>query len=54
MRDELQPVGALENLLVDRIVSGYWRLLRLGRVEAGIFAWERLEERAERAEREAY
>jgi hypothetical protein len=53
LRDEVQPHGAHENLLVDRIVSGYWRLLRLGRVEAGIFAWVRLEERAERAEREA-
>jgi len=50
---ELQPVGELENLLVDRIVAALWRLRRLGRVEAGIFAWERLEELAERAEREA-
>jgi hypothetical protein len=39
LRDELQPVGELENLLVDRIISAYWRLSRLGRVEAGIFAW---------------
>jgi hypothetical protein len=53
LRTELQPVGALENLLVDRIIASYWRLLRLGRVEAGIFAWERSEELAERAEREA-
>ena len=50
---ELQPVGELENLLVDRVVAAVWRLGRLGRVEAGIFAWERLEEQAERAEREA-
>jgi len=40
LRAELQPVGELENLLVDRIVSLTWRLRRLGRVEAGIFAWE--------------
>jgi hypothetical protein len=53
LRDELQPVGELENLLVDRIISSYWRLSRLGRVEAGIFAWERYEELAQRAEREA-
>jgi hypothetical protein len=53
LRDELQPVGELENLLVDRIISAYWRLRRLGRVETGIFAWERSEELAERAEREA-
>src|SRR5688572_776602 len=53
LREELQPVGELENLLVDRIISAYWRLSRLGRVETGIFAWERSEELAERAEREA-
>jgi hypothetical protein len=54
LRAELQPVGELENLLLDRIIASYWRLLRLGRVEAGIFAWERSEELAERAEREAH
>ena len=53
LRAQLQPVGELENLLVDRITSLLWRLRRLGKVEAGIFAWERSEERAERAEREA-
>src|SRR4028119_705181 len=53
VRAELRPVGALENLLIDRFVAAVWRLRRLGRVEAGIFAWERLEELAERAEREA-
>jgi hypothetical protein len=37
LRAELQPVGELENLLIDRIVAAYWRLRRLGRVEAGIF-----------------
>jgi hypothetical protein len=54
LRDELQPVGELENLLVDRIITAYWRLRRLGRVETGIFAWERFEEMAKRAEQEAY
>src|SRR5688500_17144972 len=49
---ELKPVGEMEILLVDRIIASYWRLRRLGRVEAGIFAWERSEELAERAERE--
>src|SRR5215213_4516480 len=29
LRAELQPVGELENLLVDRIISAYWRLRRL-------------------------
>jgi hypothetical protein len=44
LRAELQPVGELENLLVDRIISAHWRLRRLGRVEAGIFVWEHYEE----------
>jgi hypothetical protein len=43
----------MENLQVDRIIASDWRLRRLGRVEADIFAWERYEELAERAEREA-
>jgi hypothetical protein len=38
---------------VDRIISAYWRLRRLGRVEAGIFVWEHYEELAERAQEEA-
>jgi hypothetical protein len=37
LRAELQPVGELESLLVDRITSLFWRLRRLERVEAGIF-----------------
>jgi hypothetical protein len=53
LRIELQPVGNLENLLIDRIIAAVWRLRRLGRVEAGIFAWEHREELAERAEQEA-
>jgi hypothetical protein len=53
LRDELQPVGGMENLLVDRIVDAYWRLRRLGRVEAGMFTWEQYEELAERAANEA-
>jgi hypothetical protein len=53
LKDELQPVGGLENLLVDRIVASYWRLSHLGRVEAGIFAWELYGELAERARQEA-
>lgn len=38
MRDGLRPAGELEGLLVDRIIAAHWRLRRLGRVEAGIFA----------------
>ena len=40
MRAELQPVGELESLLVERIIAAQWRLRRLGRVETGIFAEE--------------
>ena len=50
---ELQPVGAVENLLVARITAAAWRLRRLGRVEAGIFARELYEELAKRARQEA-
>jgi hypothetical protein len=53
LRDELQPVGKLENMLVDKIIAAYWRLRRLGRVEAGIFTWQHYEELAERAQEEA-
>ena len=53
LRDELQPVGALESLLVERIISSTWRLQRLGRVEAGIFARELYGEMADRARKEA-
>ena len=35
--DSLQPVGALENLLVDRVVSATWRLRRVHTVEADLF-----------------
>jgi hypothetical protein len=53
MRNELQPVGVLENLQVERIVFCYWRLRRVGRVEAGIFVSGRFEVLAEQAQREA-
>ncbi len=33
----LQPVGELEICLVDRVITGLWRLRRLGRVETGLF-----------------
>jgi len=53
LRAELKPVGELENLLVDGIVAAHWRLRRLRRVEAGIFAWELYGELARRARQEA-
>jgi hypothetical protein len=53
LRAELQPVGELENLLVDGIIAAHWRLRRFRRVETGIFAWQLYEELAERAQGEA-
>jgi hypothetical protein len=40
MMAELRPVGELEDLLVEQIIAAIWRIRRLRRVEAGIFAWE--------------
>ncbi len=54
LRAELEPVGELENLLVDGIVAAHWRLRRLRRVEAGIFAWQLYGELTERAQQEAH
>src|SRR5215207_7546625 len=54
LRAELQPVGEMESLLVERIIDATWRLRRLSRVEAGIFTWELYKELAERAQEEAY
>ena len=53
LKAELQPVGVLEDLLVDQITAAFWRLRRLGKVEVGIYEWEHREELVERAEREA-
>ena len=38
----LAPVGELERLLVDRIIGLFWRLRRLCKVEAGLFAYQRM------------
>ena len=53
LRTELQPVGPLEDILAEQIIAAFWRLHRLRRVEAGIFAWERYGELHERAQIEA-
>ena len=53
LRAELQPVGEMGNLLVDGIIAAHWRLRRLRRVEAGIFAWQLYGELTERAKQEA-
>jgi hypothetical protein len=40
----LKPEGALETLLVDRIISITWRLQRAGRIETGILTWKKYSE----------
>ncbi len=49
LRTEWNPEGAREHLLVDMMIRAAWRLGRLARVEAGVFAWERFGILAERA-----
>jgi hypothetical protein len=39
LREALNPIGEVEQLLVDRIGSLSWRLRRLGEIEAGVLAW---------------
>jgi hypothetical protein len=53
LQDEWQPVGEMEGMLVEQIIAAVWRLRRLRRVEAGIFAWELYRELAERGQQEA-
>jgi N-acetylglutamate synthase-like GNAT family acetyltransferase len=46
-------VGELENMLVDRLIAAHWRLRRISRVEASIFAWEHYRELAKRTREDA-
>lgn len=39
LHDELGPEGPLEEIIVDRIVTSTWRLLRAERIESGVFAF---------------
>lgn len=39
VKDELKPIGVIEEALVDRIISGYWRLRRAIYVESGTMDW---------------
>jgi len=48
----LSPVGSLEELLVDRIVTGFWRLRRANRVERALME-DRHRERMEGADQES-
>ena len=41
LHSQLQPVGELESLLVERIIAAAWRLRRVLAVETGIYEEER-------------
>jgi hypothetical protein len=47
--EQLNPVGAIETLLVDRIAACAWRLRRAVKVEAGLFVRELYDDAAKRA-----
>lgn len=39
IKEQLEPKGPLEEMLVDRIISGFWRLRRAIYVEKGAMEW---------------
>ena len=49
MRAHLDPVGELEEVLVERIVMCAWRLRRLGHIEASVLRYQVFEHTASRA-----
>jgi hypothetical protein len=53
LSEQLQPVGEIEVLLAERVVAAAWRLRRVYRVEAGIFAKQFYTVLADRARQEA-
>jgi len=44
LREELKPVGELEQLLTDQIITHTWRLRRVMTVERAMMEWEREKE----------
>ena len=53
LRAEFEPVGYMENLLVDRIATLCWRLKRLHTIETGLFTCHHYGILASRSEYEA-
>lgn len=47
---EHEPEGITEEMLVQRIAAMYWRLLRMGKVEAGLFTMGRYEVKRAKAQ----
>jgi hypothetical protein len=52
LRESLKPVGDTEELLAERIESCAWRLKRIKRVEAGLFAHGFFEKQAQHREQQ--
>jgi len=44
LREELKPIGELEQLLTDQIIANTWRLRRVMTVEKAMMEWEREKE----------
>ena len=44
IRNELEPAGEMELILVERIISNIWRLKRALMVEKSMMEWQRQEE----------
>jgi len=40
LQAEFEPVGEMENLLVEQIVAHTWRLRRVYQMETGVLAWQ--------------
>ncbi len=53
LRDQLSPVGHLEQILVDKIAVSAWRLGRIHRIEASVFAYHMSSLRGDQARTEA-
>ena len=53
LRDQLSPVGLLEQIFVDKIAVSAWRLGRIHRVEAGVFVYHMSSLRGDQARTEA-
>ena len=53
LHDQLSPVGHLEQILVDKIAVSAWRLGRIHRLEASVFAYHMSSLRGDQARTEA-
>ncbi len=38
--NDLKPVGAVEEMLAERIINGFWRIRRIDRIEGGAYGFE--------------